>query len=569
MTTFSPSTQRTASLSIAIVGAGPTAVYLLNAFQKAGAAHRITLFEAGDQGGPGIPFSHEHNGENLLANIAGFELPPVCETLNQWALRQDLVRMHELGIAQSAGDDRAFFPRRALGQYYADQLAILLDHDGSDGRITMHTHADVRDIAALPDRVTVTWNQNGQSHEASFDKVIIASGYGQADKAKPLAGEVAQDIAGDRIAVLGSSLSAIDAAVEIAMRRGAFESADDGLTYSAPSPWHISFLSRRAILPEADFWVPAHNEAMPIFNLAAIEPLAQGRDGDLDRIFALFSAELMQADPDYAQSIDLSSATPDNFADRYFAARMACDPFDHARANLAEARTSHEMRQASPWRYALLQAHSIFAQIVPQLSAHDLDRFVRGLKRCFVDNYAAVPHLSVERMLALHDAGYLSVHQISVDHWDNQTAQDRWSFVIDGKVEEFDDVIDARGQPALGINHLPFPSLRLQLCSQANAQHRDWDDGIIPTQGFMLDQTDQALSRVHALCLPFLLRRHPFIQGLTESAAMAQSCVDAIQNGLREAAPDLRQKTLDALAWMDLTTLIFQGDKMLPILRSR
>lgn len=560
---------RPASLSIAIVGAGPTAVYLLNAFQKSGAEHRIVLFEAGEQAGPGTPFNPEHNGENLLANIAGFELPPVCETLNQWALRQDLVRMHELGIAQSAGDDRAFFPRRALGQYYADQLAILLDRDAANGLITMHTHADVRDIAAFPDHVSVTWNENGQSHEASFDKVIIASGYGQAGKAKPLAGAMAQDIAGDRIAVLGSSLSAIDAAVEIAMRRGHFESTEDGLTYHAPSPWQISFLSRRAILPEADFWVPAQNEALPIFNAAAIEPLAQGKDGDLDRIFALFAAELAQADPDYAQSIGLPSATPDNFTDRYFADRMARDPFEHARTNLAEARASHELRQFSPWRYTLLKAHSIFAQIVPQLSARDLDRFVRGLKRCFVDNYAAVPHLSVERILALHDAGYPSVHQISVDHWDNQTTQDRWSFVIDGKAEEFDDVIDARGQPALGINHLPFPSLRLQLCSQANAQQRDWDDGIIPTQGFMLDQTDQALSRVHALCLPFLLRRHPFIQGLTESAAMAQSCVDAIQSGLSEEAQDLRQKTLDALAWMDLTTLIFQGDKMLPILRSR
>jgi cation diffusion facilitator CzcD-associated flavoprotein CzcO len=75
-------------LSIAIVGAGPTAVYALDALQRQGVAHRVTLLEAGGQPGQGIPFNARHNGAHLLANIAGYELPAVGETLNAWAMRQ-------------------------------------------------------------------------------------------------------------------------------------------------------------------------------------------------------------------------------------------------------------------------------------------------------------------------------------------------------------------------------------------------------------------------------------------------------------------------------------------------
>jgi hypothetical protein len=45
--------------------------------------------------------------------------------------------------------------------------------------------------------------------------------------------------------------------------------------------------------------------------------------------------------------------------------------------------------------------------------------------------------------------------------------------------------------------------------------------GVLPDLGYAIDRQDPALSRVHCLALPFLLRHNPFIQGLTECAAMA------------------------------------------------
>lgn len=553
--------------SIAIVGAGPTAVYALDALQRQGPACRVTLLEAGGQPGQGIPFNARNNGAHLLANIAGFELPPVGETLNAWAMRQSARRQAALGVAGMAHDPRAFFPRMALGAYYADQLGRLMTPEAGPCQAELHCHAEVQDIVARPDGARVIWTQRGQRHAADFDAVIVASGYGKPDVGTRLAGASARTARGRRVAVIGSSLSAIDAAVELAVRHGQFHEAGDGtLRYAMEQPFAVTFLSRHGLLPEADFWVPEQAPPLRHCTPAALAAVVHGADGDLDRAFALFARELAEADPDYARTIDLPTCDADSFATRHFAARMGSDPFVHARANLAQARDSHARAQTIAWRHAILRMHEAFATIVPDLSDADLARFSRGLKRVFVDNYAAVPHLSVARLLALHEAGVLTVQRIGRDASMARAADGGWTIGTPDAVERFDEVIDARGQAPLGLEDFPFPTLRLHICAQALAEDRHWHEGLAPAQGHVLDPEDPALSRVHVLSLPFLLHRHPFIQGLTESAAMARACVAAL--GRRaEAKPRSRDDIHAALAWLDRTDPIYQGTDVLMVAR--
>jgi hypothetical protein len=176
-----------------------------------------------------------------------------------------------LGVAGMAGMTGRF-PRRALGAFYADQMAMLLAAWGPEA--ALRTHAVVQDVAASADGVAVTWDEGQARHEAMFDRVILASGYGRADAARPMAGQVAQGGQGRRIGVLGSSLSAIDAAMEIAMRRRRFEPSGTGLRYVADRPW-ASFLSRHALLPEADFWFRRIG-GLALFNMRHVAPLARG-----------------------------------------------------------------------------------------------------------------------------------------------------------------------------------------------------------------------------------------------------------------------------------------------------
>lgn len=543
-------------LHLAIIGTGPTALYTLKALIEEAPPCQIVLFEAGVQAGPGIPFNDRHNSPDALANIAGVELPPLTETLNAWACRQSASRLEGWGI-EDAGDDRAFFPRVALGAYFADQLQRMLEQPGGH-RITLRRHTQVTDVIARADGTLLRWHSEGQNGEALFDRLVIATGYRtpQRGGGQPLPEEIRQ---GRKVAVLGSSLSAIDVAVELARSHGRFERDGAMLRYVGDPGWHATLLSRSGLLPEADFWFPHPPEPLDLFTDAALARLVSGEDGDLDKVFDLFARQLRALDPAYAAAIGLDQADADSFARLHFARRMASDPFAWAVRDLADARRSHRLKRIEPWRYAILRMHEPFGRIVPALSRRDLARFERGLKRCFTDNYAAVPHLSIRRLLAMHQAGVLSVAPLGEDY-DLRREDEGWRIRSGGIEHHFDAMSDARGQQALGLPDFPFPSLRLQLCAHAQAHQRDGSEGLAPdsgAHGYMLDTGDAALSRIHCLALPFLLKRHPFIQGLVESAAMARASVSAM---LARSEGGARHEDLHAMiARLDRETPVYGG----------
>ncbi|MDE1916839.1 MAG: FAD/NAD(P)-binding protein [Sphingomonadales bacterium] len=534
-------------LQLAIIGTGPTALYTLKALIEQAPPCRIVLFEESGTAGPGIPFSPAYNSPAALANIAGVELPPLTETLNQWARRQPEHRLERWGIGQDAGDERAFFPRLALGAYFVDQLQQMLAHPRGHA-IILREATRITDVIARADGVVLRWQASGKGetmeHEARdgeerFDRLVIATGYRapRGRRGAPLGGRLGVELRrGGHVGVLGSSLSGIDVAVDLARRHGRFAGAGGSLRYVGDVDWHVTLLSRSGLLPEADFWFPHPAEPLDLFTDAALALLARGRDGDLDRVFALFARQLRALDPAYAEAIDLAAATADTFAEHHFARRTACDPFVWAARDLADARRSHRRREAEPWRYAILRMHEPLGRIVPRLTPRDLARFERGLKRCFIDNYAAVPHLSIHRLLAMHEAGVLSVARLG-DRYTLQRDGEPWHIHAEGFDRHFDNILDARGQQALGLFDFPFPTLRLQLCAHALASGRDVEEGLSPDSGFVVDREDPALSRIHCLALPFLLKRNPFLQGLVESDAMGKAAVTAMLGAMAAPGP--------------------------------
>lgn len=71
-------------------------------------------------------------------------------------------------------------------------------------------------------------------------------------------------------------------------------------------------------------------------------------------------------------------------------------------------RNKREKRTVA-WRYTVLRLHEVVQAIVPSLSERDRERFKSGLERVFIDNYAAIPPQSIRRLLALREAGIISV----------------------------------------------------------------------------------------------------------------------------------------------------------------
>ncbi len=539
------------------------------------AVREVVVFENSNVAGPGLAYAEHLNDVHALSNIAGIEIPPLIETLNEWALRQPRRKLEDWGISDSAGDERAFFPRVVLGAWLADQFALILA--GSPVPVSVELQAEVLDIVAMPDGCRVDWRRiDGEVVQDQFDRVIVASGYGPiaadergaAQRTGKAAADAARGGAATRFGVLGSSLSAIDAVVAIAIARGTFVQGEDALTYVSEVPWQATMLSRNGLLPEADFWFPHPLPDLDGFTPETAAASVRGEDGDLDRLFDQFARVLREGASDWADSIGLADATADDFAGRYFADRHSSDPWDYARENLANVREWHESHGTPVWRIAILKAHEVFATVIPSLSPNDLLRVHRGLKRVFTDNYAAVPHLSIERILALHTAGFLDIVALGNDYDISPRRDGTWLVRSPEWSGEYEELIDARGPQAAALNQFPFPTLRLQLCASALEDHQDWTSGLNPTVDLTVGEQDQSLRRVHLCALPFLLRNRPFVQGLVECAEMARAVSSAIR-AAQCSAEERETSAEDLLDVLDRPSVILADGAVLALAGSQ
>lgn len=526
------------------------------------------MFESSAALGPGLAYAQNLNEEHALSNIAGFEIPPLAESLNAWAVRQPRDTLEHWGILDCAGDDRAFFPRVALGAWLADQFAILVAR--SPIPVSIQRQAEVLDVVAMPHGCRIDWRDSqGQIVQEQFDRLVVASGYGaiaaDTTAATQYTGKAAAALGRDqqlaRFGVLGSSLSAIDAVIAIAMARGSFIQRGDRLTYEDDVPWRATMLSRNGLLPEADYWFPHPLPDLEGFTPDLAAATMRGEDGDLDRVFAQFLQVLNRGAPDWFASLNLAEATADDFADRYFAPRLSETPWEHARHNLTDVRAWRENHGTPFWRIAILKAHEVFATLIPLLSTHDLARFHRGLKRVFTDNYAAVPHLSIERILALHEAGNLDA--VALGNAYNVSPQQDGTCLVRSPdwTGRFDELLDARGSQAAPLNHFPFPTLRLQLCASAMEADQAWSSGLNPAGDLTMREQDPSLKRVHLCALPFLLSNRPFVQGLVECAGMAT----AISEAIRDSAGEREESTEDLLRMLEHSTMIVSNGAVISL----
>jgi len=303
--------------------------------------------------------------------------------------------------------------------------------------------------------------------------------------------------------------------------------------------FHLTMMSRKGLLPEADFYCPIPYAPLRYCTVDAVHRLiADTPDRLLDEIFELFKREVADADPEYAARTGIALATVEDIADRYFAARLGANPFAWAARNLAEAKQNKKQRVTVGWRYAILRMHEVIALAVPHFNAGDLMRFHKHFKTVFVDDYATVPHESVERLLALHTAGKLSVMALG-DDYDIERSETLPGVTLktgDDTIS-FTAFIDATGQHALSASDLPFPSLR-QPGTLKEAQTKDVAaDGNVTirrTGGIDIDDdfrprvSGDVTNKLYCVSVPFLLHKLPFVQGITSAHEMGAKVAKSI-----------------------------------------
>ena len=514
--------------TLAVVGTGPTGIYAFRSLIRHSTPLVIWLFEKGEKAGIGMPYSPETASKAMLANIASIEIPPVVTPYLDWLQDLPQARLSSYGLAVDELDDRQFTPRLLLGEYFRDQLMTLVDHARAAGhQIEIREKTEITDLVAQEGKV-ILHSANGPLTQR-FDRVIVATGhvFPEAEEASrtyfpsPWSGLIDAEIPAARVGIMGTSLSSIDAAMAVANQHGRFHRKGEDLTFKTDGEGlKITLMSWTGVLPEADFYCP-----LPYLPLQEMTDAALARclsaPRPYDAIFDLFRAEILQADPAYAARIGLADLTADSFPDAYFAEREAQDPFRWARKNLVEVEYNKAHEITVPWRYAILRMHEKIDAVVADLPEDDRERFDTGLKKVFVDNYAAVPSESIRRLLALRDAGVLEVLALG-DRYDLDRTGEKTVIRAKGKTHVFDIFIDARGQKPLTTEDLPFPHLRDALL-EAGQEIPEVDDA------YQLIGAEDFAGRISFGALPYLMHDKPFVQGITACAEIGTAMAREIR----------------------------------------
>ncbi|WP_260863356.1 FAD-NAD(P)-binding protein [Citrobacter sp. Marseille-Q6884] len=517
---------------VAIIGVGPTGIYTFHALVERGEPLEIQLYEQAKEAGVGMPYSSDNAAEHMLANIASIEIPPIYISYLTWLQNQSDDYLAQFDIERTSLHERQFLPRVILGDYYRDRFLAIVDKAHQTGfEIRVSESSEVTDLQATPDGIALWINHACAPVRVDF--AVIATGHLWPEKdvpgrkffPNPWTGLMEAKINACRVGILGTSLSAIDAAVAVVSQHGTFHTDTDNSVHFVRSPGSqnlkLTLMSRTGVLPEADFYCPLPYEPLNIATGQAVEhAIAQGQKGLLDRIFQLIVEQLQDAAPQWSRQVALQTLTADTFSGVYFADRITHDPFDWAKRNLMEVERNKQEQHTVAWRYTLLRLHEVIEPIVPHLDDADEKRFKRGLARVFIDNYAAIPSESIRRLLALHDAGLIEILALGPDY---ARTHEQEMTVIDhnNQRSEFDVFIDARGQKALKSKDIPFPTLRHQLLACGDE---------IPDIGedYTLQAPESARNRIAFGGLPWLMHDRPFIQGLVVCAEIGAAMANAL-----------------------------------------
>jgi hypothetical protein len=126
----------------------------------------------------------------------------------------------------------------------------------------------------------------------------------------------------------------------------------------------------------------------------------------------------------------------------------------------------------------------------------------------FADSYAAVPHLSLARIVAMFNSGVLSLKATGNDAEFTNNSRGGVQVQTEDETLNFDVMIDARGQASASLDKLPFPSL-LEIIPDKNE----------PLEApFKISTSSTMPNSIYCLALPQILERHPFSQGLANCA---------------------------------------------------
>lgn len=506
---------------IAIVGGGPSAMFIIKKLLDENAHVQIEVFEKSDVLGAGMPYSKFGALDEHVTNVSPNEIPTIETSFAEWIGDCEQSTLNAFGIDAKDFNEFKVMPRLLFGKYLEGQFQCLLDRAKLKSiQCKVHYNSEVTDIQKLgKGRINIV--ADPKIYEG-FDIVVICIGHRWPKRLEgsipkyfdsPYPPSKLQFTANYPVAIRGASLTAVDAIRTLARNNGSFNRLGNGkLMFSASdtSPnFKIVLHSKKGLLPSIRFHLEDPRltpKDMMKWDEIAAHIYSNKGFVSLDFLFEEnYKRILIEKDPvvyEFIKDMDV-----EKFVSYIMDSRFGEDAFQLFRIEYEAAEVSIRSKKSIYWK-ELLGIFS-FATNYPAkyFSAEDMLRYKELMMPLISMIIAYVPQSSAEELMALHDAGLLNI--VSVTDDDKIEPVDNGGIIYkrhtdDGIVEErYNAFIDSIGQPHFDIEQFPFKSLVLEgNLRQATLRFRDnslaqelFNRGIV---GIEKEQT----TNQYSLCVP-------------------------------------------------------------------
>ncbi len=507
-----------------------------------------------------MPYSPLGACEEHVTNVSANEIPSIATSLQHWVKHAPATLLKQYNINPENFNEYKVLPRLFFGEYLSAQFELLKKIAKDAGIVTQLflncRVTDAKDDAA--NNQVIVFCEDGDEH--SFDQVIISTGHrwpkqqegkitGWFDSPYPPA-----KLAGVHnypVAIKGASLTAIDAIKTLARGNGTFTSTDEGLQYQlneGSQHFRLVLHSLKGLMPAVRF----HLEDTQLnqghsFTEQEISAIKEANGGfvPLDVVFEKnFKQPLQQGQPEFYEQI--KDMNMEAFVDHVMSLREKLDAITLFKAEYKEAEKSIKRKESVYWKEMLAVLSYEMNYPAKHFSAEDMMRLKKKLMPLISIIIAFVPQSSADELIALHDAGVLSLQPVD----ENSTVEPLpeggclYSFTDeDGNkiAKKYQLFVNAVGQCAFMKDDFIFKSMvQDETVSEAHIKFKDaaiaqaeiennnknvvetapgeyWlkVPGININDNFqVLDKFGQYNSRIHIMAVPYIAGLNPDYSGL-------------------------------------------------------
>jgi len=465
------------SFNFAIVGGGLTGTAMLyqivekvrrNIDPSAVKSSRIKIqiFEKQETFGPGFPHCDRNvmpfHITNMCAKDMGIRSGNPAD-FQEWVIHHQNNLKERCPCLQDASFNQGrcnHYPRAIMGAYLKDRFQEAHREAKALGLVVeLYSRSEVIDLEEQRDKIHLTVKNllSGSIFSCIADRVLLATGHWFGEKERnhyfsspwPAKNLLERIPPGEKIAVIGTSLSAIEVVLTLTSNGQFVRDDTDKLVYvPPPNPRRFALYSRRGLLPKVRGKMGKYRNRF--LTREKLESLIVENQGNLtlEAVFQLLNSDLEAA---YGHAMNWKAVVS-----------PTRPPAECLQQYLEDAIHGDGPDGELIWQTVLHQSFDMVREIYLRLSLEDRERFDKTYTSIFFTHAATQPAINAEKILALMKSGLVEVFNLGRDYqFVKNDTKDGYEFIYtdsSGKTKRdaYRYVVNARGQ-AKSIQTDPAP----------------------------------------------------------------------------------------------------------------